>query len=299
MSLNIFRTLANLHSLSPTAGTVDATNGLMVVNSTELFAHLPLPLKLTSVISVVCAEGDVTLDVDLEKCHLTPNTLMVLGPGHTLKGVEVSDDFHGFSVVASLKTLSAALPYMSRVVMCFMHYRNNPVIEISPEETRTQLMYHDLLQRVMLQRDDAEYNDVVIRRLGESLLYRTLGAFSSNIDNTCIAGRKRSDEIYFRFLQLVEQHFKRERSVSYYADRIAVTPKHLSSVIKECSGRTAGDWIDQYVVMEAKIMLSGSDKSIKQIASELNFPNQSFFGKYFKHHTGQSPRQYRNDTFTE
>ncbi len=270
--------------------------GLLVVNSTDLLTHLELPLKLSSAVSVVCVEGEATLDVNLEQYRLKPSNMMVLGPAHTLKGVQTSPDFKGFSIVASMKTLSGAIPYMSRVVMCFLHSNESPVVEITREELDTQVMLHDLLQRIMLRKDRPNDNELILRHLGETILYETLGVYSHYLVHQPMVSRRRSDELYYKFLQLVEQHFKTERSVSFYADHIAVTSKHLSSVVKECSGRTAGEWIDFYVILEAKMLLSSSDKSIKQISAELSFPNQSFFGKYFKHHTGQSPRQFRNDT---
>ena len=86
---------------------------------------------------------------------------------------------------------------------------------------------------------------------------------------------------------------KQERSVNYYAKELFLTPKHLSSVVKEVSGKTAGEWIDNFVLFEAKSLLRSSQKNIQEIADELNFANQSFFGKYFKHYTGMSPKEYR------
>ena len=78
-----------------------------------------------------------------------------------------------------------------------------------------------------------------------------------------------------------------------YADKMFLTPKHLSTMVKEVSGKTAGEWIDSLVILEAKAMLKSSEQSIQEIADELHFANQSFFGKYFKHHTGFSPKEYR------
>ncbi len=96
-----------------------------------------------------------------------------------------------------------------------------------------------------------------------------------------------------KFILAVSEHFRTERQVSFYAHKLCITPKHLSSVIKEISGRTASDWIENYVVMEAKVLLKTTDMTIQEIAVYLNFANQSFFGKYFKHHTGVSPTTYR------
>ena len=95
-------------------------------------------------------------------------------------------------------------------------------------------------------------------------------------------------------VKLKDNPFRKEkRSVSYYADKMFLTAKHLSTVVKEISGKTAGEWIDSLVVLEAKALLKSSELSIQEIADELHFANQSFFGKYFKHHTGMSPKEYR------
>lgn len=82
--------------------------------------------------------------------------------------------------------------------------------------------------------------------------------------------------------------------MGFYADQLHITPKYLSSVIKEVSGRSAVEWIDRYVILEAKALLRYSGLSIQEIAYELNFSTQSFFGKYFKHHTGMSPSEYKS-----
>ena len=79
----------------------------------------------------------------------------------------------------------------------------------------------------------------------------------------------------------------------HYADRLCISPKHMSMVVKKVSGRTASDWIDDYVILQAKQMLRSSSLTIQEVSRELNFSNQSFFGKYFKKHVGMSPSEYR------
>ena len=79
----------------------------------------------------------------------------------------------------------------------------------------------------------------------------------------------------------------------YFANRLGIAPKHVSMVVKKVSGRTASDWIDEYVVLEAKQMLRTTTLTVQEVSRELNFANQSFFGKYFKKHVGMSPSEYR------
>lgn len=89
--------------------------------------------------------------------------------------------------------------------------------------------------------------------------------------------------------------YRKERDVAYYAKMQHITPRYFSTIIKEKSGNSALQWIVQMVITEAKQLLEGSDLSIKEIANQLNFPTQSFFGKYFKQYVGISPKEYRKD----
>ncbi len=103
----------------------------------------------------------------------------------------------------------------------------------------------------------------------------------------------RGEVVFFNYIRLVRDHFKQERRVSWYAHQLCITPKYLSETIKTISKRTPNEWIDYYVVLELRLLLKNSDKSIKEIAEYLNFPNQSFLGKFFKDHVGVSPSTFR------
>lgn len=106
----------------------------------------------------------------------------------------------------------------------------------------------------------------------------------------------RKEELASSFLNLLAESFKKERSVQYYADVLSITPRHLSVVVKEVTGKTAGELIDDVVIKEAKALLSQPSMNVAQTAQILEFSNQSFFGKFFKHHTGVSPSEYRSNS---
>jgi AraC-like DNA-binding protein len=101
------------------------------------------------------------------------------------------------------------------------------------------------------------------------------------------------EEFVDRFLELAEKHYKTERQSGFYAEKMNLTPKYLSQIIKANTGKSANDWIDEYVMLEAKALLKSSKLTIQQISDELNFTDQSFFGKYFKRIEGISPKEYR------
>jgi AraC family transcriptional activator of pobA len=103
----------------------------------------------------------------------------------------------------------------------------------------------------------------------------------------------RKQELNLLFQNLVFNHYKEHRTVQYYADALFVSPKHLTETVKEVTGKTAGEWIDDAVVLEAKVLLRNHEISVAEVAGQVNFPEQSSFGKYFKKHTGLSPSEYR------
>jgi AraC-like DNA-binding protein len=113
--------------------------------------------------------------------------------------------------------------------------------------------------------------------------------------NTDSMRQTRAEIIFTKFIKLLEGNFKQERRVGWYAEQLNITPKYLSETIKNVSRRTPNEWIDNYVTIEMRIQLRNSTKSIKEIAEEMNFANQSFLGKYFKEHVGISPSEYRKN----
>jgi AraC-like DNA-binding protein len=128
------------------------------------------------------------------------------------------------------------------------------------------------------------------------ITYNAYNYLLSNPDATTISsgGKVRHQEIYNQFIREVQENYARERAISFYADRLCVTPKYLSQVVKQISGRLAGEWISDYVILEAKALINSHKYTMQQISDMLNFANQSFFAKYFKEKVGCSPSKYLN-----
>jgi AraC-like DNA-binding protein len=106
--------------------------------------------------------------------------------------------------------------------------------------------------------------------------------------------KSRQESILEQFLECVQKNYKEQRSLGFYADKLCLTTKHLSDVIKKTSGQSANDWINEHVLLESKALLKSTTMTVQQISYELNFPSQSFFSKYFKQYVGISPKGYRN-----
>ena len=134
-----------------------------------------------------------------------------------------------------------------------------------------------------------ELSAVIGLLMKENLLLVRINHFAKG---ACLY-KSSQEALYACFLDLLFVHFRCERSVAFYASKMCITSKYLTVVVKAVSGKTPSEWIREETVKEIERMLCHTQKSIKEIASELNFSNISFFGKYFKAYKGISPKHYR------
>lgn len=285
------RTIDRIPQSSLLAGGID---NIAIFSDMSMIRKLVLPAKIDFILSIMCEEGNLVISYDNRKHELTKNSLMVMRQGHVINSYELSADFKGHVIVVSTKHLDQTVPTMNKFMPFMVHFMGNPVIKLSEQEMTNQIELRNLLMAKSNSHTDHAYRKNVVRSVLEALFFETLGVYSTHSMNTqTIQSIRRKDALLYEFVQLVEAEFRKERSVAYYARKLFISPKHLSAMIKETSGRTAGDWIDSYVIMEAKTLLKNTGMTIQEISQSLNFANQSFFGKYFKHLTGMSPRMYR------
>lgn len=269
---------------------------IFVFDNIDVVNSLKFPYKIDFLLSIVCTHGSLTITTDLVDSTIKQQSLMVLRPGHTISSYTASPDFKGFFTVVTVKALNGALPSLSRILPTVMHYLNNSVISLSDKEVKTQEQLHYLLQD-KIHSEESPYKEKIIQTLCESIFYETLNIYASNMMTNAgnSSSIERKDDILFRFLSLVESNFHKHRDVKYYAQQMCLSPKHMSSSIKTVSGRTAGEWIDSYVILEAKLLLRNTALTVQEVSSILNFPDASFFGKYFKRLTGYTPRKFRTN----
>lgn len=264
---------------------------ISVFRSLSDIPTVKFPSRLDQMLLAVCKHGEISAVIDVAPRRMGPGSIMVLRPGHIISQCRVSQDFDGFFIVVQEEKINDILPSLHYVIPYSLHYNSNPIIEITAEELEAQTLIYEMLQR-QLKSTGRLFNNMALNSLCEVLFYNTLGIYASRMNET--KHHSRREELLASFIDLIETHFKTERAVNFYAEKLFVTPKHLSAVLKEISGKTAGEWIDHRVILEAKLLLRTTGMNIQEISLALNFSNQSFFGKYFKHLTGVSPRDYRN-----
>lgn len=250
---------------------------------------ITFPTRLDRMLLVVCKSGEIEADVDLVTRRLASCSVTVLRPGHLISSCKVSGDFDGFFITVAQEKLHLILPTLHYAIPYTLKYAADPVIGITQDELESLSLIYDMLSRKL--NEKGPFAPMVLSSILETLFYEALGIYSSRSQQS--PRKSRREELLTEFIELLERNFKTCRVVSFYADKLFVTPKHLSAVLKEVSGKTAGEWIDNRVVLEAKLLLRTTGMNVQEISSALNFSNQSFFGKYFKHLTGRSPRDFR------
>lgn len=273
-----------------TSPLISPQRDIAVFQSLAEIPFITFPTRLDRMLMVVCTAGSISATVDVETRIVKENDILVLRPGHMITWCKTDDDFAGFFITVTQEKLNQLLPSMRYVVPYSLRFVSNPIINITDEEVESLKLIYDLFCR-HLSDPSRPYQSMALGALCEVLFFNTLGIYSTRLNKAVLKSRR--EELLAKFIELLENNYKTERSVSFYADKLFVTSKHLSAVLKEISDKTAGEWIDQRVILEAKLLLRSTGLNIQEISAQLNFANQSFFGKYFKHLTGMSPRDYR------
>lgn len=250
------------------------------------------PTHINAAVFSICLEGSIRIGINLQEYTITPGTLVVLMPDQTVQHFGKSDDFSGIFLGVSRHLIDDTIPSIQKLLNAFFYVREHPCTSLSREDLDNLTEYHSILWKKVRMKDHI-YRKEIIQSLLLSLFYDVCNIFARH-KQIKEKGMSRRDELFSQFIREVMLYYKEERSVKFYADKMCVTPKYLSQVIKEVSGKTAGTWIDEYVTLEAKALLKSSSLNIQEISDVLHFANQSFFGKYFKQQTGMSPKTYRN-----
>jgi AraC family transcriptional activator of pobA len=247
------------------------------------------PFKLDVTVAVICVRGTMSGSINLKRYIAKAPCLFTVLHGQILQYENFSDDFSGHFILMSHRFLTNLAMDIQHRVPLFLSVHDNPWTPLNDEELESMLDYYLMLRKTVRAKDNPHRLEIVKHMtqaffLGSGYQYHKMS----------VTGKKsKHDMLVENFLNYAQSNYKAHRSLEFYADKLCLTPKYLSKVIKENSGMSANEWIDSYVTLEAKALLKSTNLTIQQISDELNFPSQSFFGKYFKRHLGISPKDYR------
>lgn len=253
--------------------------------------RLGAPVRVLGLTIALCLEGEGEVGIGVKKYRFCKNSLMLLNPNQYVQSLSSNDSVRIISIGCNLEIIETIMPKISGLLPLLIHNPIESVNQLSEDNSKIIQEYMKLISS-KLQAPDTPLKRTKISNLLQALLCEIIEIHSVSSDGF-EKPNSRKEEILSKFILEVLQNFRKERSVSFYADRLCVTPKHLSAVAKEITSHTASELIDHYVIMEAKIMLAETALTIQEISNKLNFANQSFFGKYFKHLTGYSPSEFR------
>lgn len=246
--------------------------------------------KLAKMIVLLCVEGEMKVSIDTKTFQLTPSSLMIVSPHLNVKLGSLSEDFRCYVITIQQELLTKAF-YVKNILSIKSILYQSPVIRLDEKAMALFVHYFSFLAQIheRLKGDHPE----IIRCHLMALLMSLNALYKSHEIEVFDETLTRSQIICHDFVELVRKHYAKERQLKFYAEKLFITPKHLMAVIKKNLGKNPKSFIDEALIADAKLQLKTTDLSVKQICDRLNFPNPSFFGKYFKQHVGMSPNAYR------
>lgn len=251
----------------------------------------PGPVKTEVIVIVLCLKGKASLYLDGETFHIGVNDLLICHPNIIIEQSMVSVDIKYRCICMSPEYVQQ-LGMISNDTWNILHFlEKSPVLHLNPDEVSLFCLYYDLMRSKLIGKPGHHQKELV-----DALLQAFLYEFHDVLEHfVSITPPKYSsgEKLFKDFIMMLTSDYPKDRSVSTYAERLCITPKYLSAVCKEFTGKPASDLIDKYVIKDILYLLKKTNKSIKEICNELEFPNISFFGKYVKRTIGMSPKLYR------
>lgn len=252
-------------------------------------------VRLNHTIFMLCIHGSIQVDINNCQYTVEKNDLLICSPGFIIGHYVASPDFDCKMLCILPEEITQLLLHSeSDSWNKFYYVKNHPVLHIDDHSVKLCEMYYEIL-RLKCKDSGNTYFKKIARLLIRAVLYEVLNLIDKLYDspNYVAPHLSQADVLFRRFYDLLCENHIKERKVSFYADKLCITAKYLSTVCKRVTGKTVSHWIDEMVMAEIKTLLLHSNKSIKEICHECDFASMSFFGKYVKAHVGVSPNEYR------
>lgn len=252
----------------------------------------------------LCSQGKIELSFGDKFYQMQHGDIYIYMPSTLVRLLHKSEDAEGIMIEIDLDYI---IPIVNKVINVenLLFVREHPCISLSEGQyIHLEHLLNNLRNRIGV-KNISELNVQhrhltleLIKSMGQTICYEVLNIYFANQPFQPLPQSKK-DLVFQNFMLVLFRYYRRERDVAFYAKMQHMAPRYFSTIIKEKSGSNALQWIVQMVITEAKQLLEDSDLSIKEIAIRLNFPTQSFFGKYFKQYVGVSPKEYRKTVLME
>lgn len=247
------------------------------------------PYRLQEGRIAIITNGRARVLINLIEYIFRPNYISLIAPGSIIQIIETSQDFdaHMMAIEHNFLPVSGKEEF-------FAHFLQRKKNLLLPLTTTEQVQIENFITVMWDVLQEPVFRKEVIQHLLAGLLYN-IEYIAKNKGQSESSPLTHQNDIFQRFISLVNTYSKTERNVSFYADKLCLTPRYLNTVIRQASQQTVMDWINQSIILEAKVLLKHSNCLVYQISDELNFPNPSFFSKFFKRMTGMTPQEYQKN----
>lgn len=263
-------------------------------NIHDIELHLPIQMEMHAIVLVL--EGKGQADINGTTYKVNKNDLLICSSNHIVEKGLLSVDFRGCFIFASENYVRRLLPIADHAWDYKMLFDKHPVCTLLPEEVAVFCQYYDLLCAKMQQSPPAPKR--VIDTLTLAFFY-DMESCLTRVRQTQARPTTAGQVIFQHFINLLTSMYPKPRSVTWYAGQLHITPKYLSSVCKQVGGQRPRELIDLYMNKDIEFLLKHTQKTVKEIAYELDFPSLSFFGKYMRRNFGLSPKAYREKALCE
>lgn len=251
-------------------------------------------IRMGDLLLVFCHKGRMRLSLNGREHRLGSTDLLICLPSALISDVEQSADCEGGMVFVSKQLLEDSFRNAYNLFDKYLYISENPVIHLGEAGLQSSSLCFQALREKIAQ-TERPYQKEIVTLLLRACFFELMGCIDAQTISAEAHARKFSqgERLVKEFLKMLGTDEVKQRFVTDYASRLCVTPKYLSAVCKNVTGKTAAEWIDEFVVREARHLLLNTDKTIKEISLQLGFPNLSFFGKYIKAKLGTSPTLFR------
>jgi AraC-like DNA-binding protein len=248
------------------------------------------PHKFDFFMIVHHTHGRLDAKIDMQDIHITkPNNSIKLAPGQIVEIVSISEDFDATVMILSKRFIEDMMVHLNVQIPFRSRKDINPIEHLTDGDMAMEQHFLKAVKHILSNQD----NPYRLQVLQHTILAIIYSSEKIRDIKEVEQPRTNADIIAKEFIKLVQENFRQERQLQFYADKLCITPRYLSRVVKESTSSSAADWIERYVVLEARALLKSTNMTIQQISDYLNFPSQTFFGKYFKRRMGVSPKEYR------
>lgn len=267
-----------------------STGMLMLLNRDDLQEQTSTDFYLSGgMVICLCKRQEGVVIIDGKKHSLKGPTLVILPENHTVgfSGIVGNDPMMHIAVTTDY-ILNMPSPIDTNI---FSYPRYIPVMHISDSKYEDFLSYFGFLYKEC--NEDSIYQEEIIRSILYALILEISGEYEKQY-NLKSGAKIKSDDLSDKFFHLLAVYYKENRTVKFYADKLNITAKYLTTAIKKATGRPVLDWLHEAVLIEAKMLLKTTDLTVQQVSERLNFSSLSSFIQFFRKHTGTTPKKVCN-----